>query len=144
MTEPPERIWTYGHKYIAYETPDDPEYIKSGDYNFRTEYIRADIAEAVLPDAMLTITALRAEIDEYAADNAALRKFAREMIMTYCWDLADPAAERQFDTDGGHIQDLAEKLGLIEPRIATAGDCDDESDFGPGDTVYVFTAALKE
>ena len=61
-----------------------------------------------------------------------LRKFAREIIKDYCWNLGDP--------DGGSIHDLAEKLGLIEPCIATKEDVDD---YEVGDTIYKFSKILK-
>ena len=69
-------------------------------------------------------------------ENAALKKFAREIIRDYCWSLGDP--------DGGSIQELAEKLGLIESYIATAEDVDgDWSDFDEGDTIYKFAEILQ-
>ena len=37
-----------------------------------------------------------------------LREFVEYVLRSYCWDLAEP--------DGGDIQDMAEKLGLIELR----------------------------
>lgn len=70
------------------------------------------------------------------ADNERLREFAREIIKDYCWNLGEP--------DGGAIQDLAEKLGLIEPHIATTEDVNVEFDhFGVGDTIYKFMAVLE-
>ena len=65
-----------------------------------------------------------------------LKEFARPVIRQECWSI--------FPQDGGDIQELAEKLGLIEPRIATADDVDDESDYGVGDTFFVFSDVLKE
>jgi hypothetical protein len=74
---------------------------------------------------------------ELQAENEQLRQFACEIIKDYCWNLGDP--------DGGDIQDLAQKLGLIEPHTATVEDVDEEfSDFDVGDTIYKFTQILKE
>ena len=71
------------------------------------------------------------------AENKRLAEFAREIILEYCWNLSNP--------EGGSIQDLAEKLNLIEPHIATAEDVDDDfSDFGIGDTIYKFTPILQK
>ena len=66
-----------------------------------------------------------------------LKEFARSIIKDYCWDLGDP--------DGGSVQDLAEKLGLIEPHIATEADVDPEwDDYEAGDTVYRFSEILRD
>ena len=66
-----------------------------------------------------------------------LKEFARSIIKDYCWDLGDP--------DGGSVQDLAEKLGLIEPHIATEADVDPEwDDYEAGDTVYKFSEILRD
>lgn len=66
-----------------------------------------------------------------------LKDFAREIIKDYCWNLGDP--------DGGSIQDLAEKLGLIGPQIATEEDIDSEFSYHEvGDTIYKFTDILVE
>lgn len=73
-----------------------------------------------------------------------LRKFAREIIQTYCWNLADPDAEQQYDCDGGHIQDLAARCGLIKPIEATAEYVSEEFDFDVGDIIYIFTEIMKE
>lgn len=70
------------------------------------------------------------------AENKRLREFARYVIRQECWAISD--------IDGGDIQELAEKLNLIEPRIATEQDIDDESDYGVGDPMFVFSDALKE
>jgi len=72
-----------------------------------------------------------------ANDIDNLKEFARSIIKDYCWDLGDP--------DGGSVQDLAEKLGLIEPHIATEADVDPEwDDYEAGDTVYKFSEILRD
>ena len=76
----------------------------------------------------------RAE-DQLQAKNEALKKFAREIIQDYCWNLGDP--------DGGSIQELAEKLGLITPYTVTVEDCDEWSDYDEGDTIYKFAEILE-
>jgi hypothetical protein len=40
------------------------------------------------------------------------------------------------DIDGGWLQDEMEKRGLIVPHVVTEDEYDEESEFGPGDTVY--------
>ena len=81
--------------------------------------------------------ALHLEVDIVQAEIVRLKKFARDIIKDYCWDLGDP--------DGGDIQDLAEQLGLIVPHIATADEVDSERDrFEEGDKIYVFAEWLKE
>jgi hypothetical protein len=68
----------------------------------------------------------------------ALVAFARKIIRDECWDCCD--------IDGGTIQAIALKLGLIEPKIATVEDVGDHEfcDFEVGDTIYVFSEILKE
>jgi hypothetical protein len=77
------------------------------------------------------LTALDAEQKE----KERLKEFARHVIRVECWSI--------FEQDGGDIQELAEKLGLIKPHIATAEDVDDESDFDVGDTIHKFSDLLK-
>jgi len=115
----PAKIWIWVHeikdKYGRWWRKSPPEITD-------VEYIRADIAEA---------------------ECERLREFARKIILTYCWDLGDPEAQQQFDTDGGEIEQLAEKLGLIKLHIATAEDVTEFTDFKVGDTIYKFTDSLK-
>lgn len=76
--------------------------------------------------------------------HVAVKEFAREIIMEYCWDLPHPDHGVKSDPDGGTIQDLAIKFGLIAPHIATAEDVDKEfDDYGIGDTIVKFTPALQ-
>lgn len=66
-----------------------------------------------------------------------LKTFAREIIIDECWDLGGSQSR-----DGGSVQDLAEKLGLIEPRLATQDDvetCDCEE----GERIFQLTGFLK-
>ncbi len=74
---------------------------------------------------------LQAELDK-------LKEFARKVITTECWSLDSQ--------DGGDLQELAEKLGLIVKYTATKDDIDDEfgSDFEIGDTIFKFSDMLKE
>ena len=72
----------------------------------------------------------------FASENRLLKEFARPVIKHHCWNL--------FDMDGAEIQDLAEKLGLIVPHLATKDDVDDESDYGVGDTIFKFSKLLQE
>jgi len=79
---------------------------------------------------------LRKDCQQLQADNEKLKEFARYIIKTECWFLSEQ--------DGGTIQDLAEKLGLIESCIATEQDVDAEfDDYEVGDTIYKFTKTLK-
>ena len=72
-------------------------------------------------------------ISELQADLDKLKQFARHVIRTECWSIED--------MDGLEIQDLAEKLGLIEAHTVTEEDADD--DFGVGDTRYKFSEFMK-
>ena len=65
-----------------------------------------------------------------------LVEFCRKVISTVCWD--------HDNMDGCDIQCLAEKLGLVEQRVATKDDVSDWSDFEIGDIIYKFTDILKE
>jgi len=67
--------------------------------------------------------------------NRRLQEFARHVIRQECRSI--------FDLDGFDIEELAKKLGLIVPRIVTEEDVDDESDYGVGDTIFVFSDTLK-
>lgn len=70
------------------------------------------------------------------AELMSLKKFARKVIGSYCWE---------YDSmDGLDIQELAEVLGLLEQHTATEDDVDDESDFEVGDMIYKFSEILKE
>ena len=68
-------------------------------------------------------------------ETEALKEFARQVIKVECWG-CDPL-------DGFEIQELAEKLGLIQEHIATELDVDEESEFEVGDPIYKFTDILK-
>jgi len=70
---------------------------------------------------------------EYESER--LKEFARQIIKDYCWNIKD--------VDGGSVQDLAEKLGLIEKHIAE--DVNPEFDnYDVGDEIFIFTEILKE
>jgi hypothetical protein len=66
----------------------------------------------------------------------SLRAFARAIIADYCWGYGEP--------DGGDVQELAEKFGLIEPHVATEADAEANGDFAPGDTIYKFSEWLQK
>ena len=70
-------------------------------------------------------------------EETALREFARSIIADYCWGYSR-------EPDGGDVQELAEKLGLIVPHVATAEDAEGQAEFDPGDTIYRFAEWLKE
>jgi hypothetical protein len=76
-------------------------------------------------------------IGQGADEVKALREFARDIIADYCWGYSR-------EPDGGDVQELAEKLGLIVPHIATAEDAEDQCEFEPGDTIYKFADWLNE
>ncbi len=49
-----------------------------------------------------------------------------------------------YELDGGTVQDLAERLGLIYETKATEADADSESDFDVGDPIFHFTKILEQ
>ena len=63
-----------------------------------------------------------------------LKEFARSVIRQECWAI-EPL-------DGAEIQELAERLGLIVPHIAT--EVDEDCDWEIGDTIYKFSKILQE
>ena len=65
-----------------------------------------------------------------------LKEFARKVIAEVCWGYPE--------LDGFEIQELAEKLNLIESCIATEEDVDEECDYEVGDQIYKFTDVLKK
>jgi len=81
------------------------------------------------------ITKLREELKTARTQEAPLREFTKRMIKDYCWGYGDP--------DGGEMQDVAEKLGLLVPTIATEEDAADQAEFEPGDTIYKFADWLR-
>ena len=74
--------------------------------------------------------ALRTKLDQ----QEKLKEFARHVIEVECWSL--------HDQDGGDLQELAEKLGLIELHTATEEDVADNLDFEVGDPICKFTKVL--
>jgi len=58
--EAPERIWTYGHGYVAYNSPD---VVITKESPARAEYIRADIAQSRLAAAEKRIERMTAELE---------------------------------------------------------------------------------
>ena len=79
--------------------------------------------------------ATQSKIEALQADNKLLKEFARNVIMVEVWGLDE--------LDGCELQELAERLGLIESYIATEADVDEESDFEVGDKMYKFSQALQ-
>lgn len=80
---------------------------------------------------------LKQQLESAAEKALRLEEFARYVIRQECWSI--------FEQDGGDIQELAKKLGLIVPHVATAEDVDDEfDDHEPGDTIFKFSDMLKE
>ena len=73
--------------------------------------------------------------DQLQAELKSLKEFGCFVIKDMCFgcDLLD----------GGDVQEVAEKLGLIKPVKATEDDVDEESDFEVGDIIYKFTEILK-
>ncbi len=68
-------------------------------------------------------------------ESERLKGFARRVIKDVCWNMSEP--------DGGDMQDIAEKLGLIKSVIAKSDDIDEDSDFEVGDIIFKFTDILK-
>lgn len=64
-----------------------------------------------------------------------MKEFIRDVISEVCWGFNI--------SDGGNIQELAEKYGFIYETKATQDDVSEESDFEVGDTIYKFTDLLS-
>ena len=95
-------------------------------------------AKDMIPDyckAVLIGFQLQADLATAKKENNQLKEFARHVIETECWSL--------IPQDGGDLQDLAEKLGLIVPHTATEQDIDDECDHEVGDRIFKFSETLK-
>jgi hypothetical protein len=71
------------------------------------------------------------------AEREKLAAFARQVIRVECWGYHS-------EIDGGDIQEVAEKLGLIEAHVATEDDAAAISDTCAGDRIYRFAPWLKE
>ena len=84
----------------------------------------------------MTIDEKQKEIEKLNADNKKLVTFCREFISVECWGY-------QPEIDGGDVQDVAEKCGLIESYIATNDDVYEGAEFEVGDKLYRFTEVLK-
>jgi len=78
---------------------------------------------------------LKAKLEKLRTENERLKKFARQIIEQECW--------RGWRLDGGEIQELAEKLGLIVPHIVTKEDVEFD-DYEVGDTIYKFSETLTQ
>jgi len=70
------------------------------------------------------------------AENEKLKEFIRVIISGICWEWGD--------MDGCDLQDAAIERGLLVAKIATEEDVNELSSFEVGDTIYVFSDALKE
>ncbi len=68
-------------------------------------------------------------------ENKRLKEFARHVIRQECWLISN--------LDGGDLQELAEKLGLIVPHTATEDDIDEDCDYDVGDKIFKFSDWLK-
>ena len=77
---------------------------------------------------------LRVNRGEKDEEIKRLKEFAVAVIRQECWG---------YDSfDGCEIQELSERLGLIEPHIATKADLDEYTDYDEGDTIYKFSSTL--
>ncbi len=91
--------------------------------------------QAKLDTANHDYAELMKERADYVNENKRLAEFARYVIRQECWSI--------FEQDGGDIQELAEKLGLIVPCVATEEDINDDCDCEVGDAIFKFSQALK-
>ena len=87
------------------------------------------------PDCVYYAESFTKRYDDLKIDNARLKEFAQRVIRQTCWGQDEP--------DGGDIQTLAEKLGLIKSVVATEDDVNEESYYEVGDIIYKFTDLLK-
>jgi len=113
-------------------------YWTNGDYSLlseETKEIDRKTVRAVLNKINYAhLLQLQQQLAEAEQRERVLQEFARHVIKTECWAV-----------DGAEIQDLAERLGLIVPHVATAEDVDiDFDDFEVGDTIFKFSEALTQ
>ena len=87
------------------------------------------IISGSVPDKKVTYQELQSQL-------ATLQEFARYIIRTECWGGGY--------IDGGDVQELAEKLGLILPHTATEEDVDEDYDYEVGDKTYKLSEMLEE
>jgi hypothetical protein len=79
---------------------------------------------------------LLCKYEKLTDDNEKLKEFIRKVIKEYCWAIED--------SDPLDLQELAEKLGLIVPCIATEDHVTDESDFEVGDAIFTWSDILAQ
>ena len=79
------------------------------------------------------IESLQSQLAAEQKENKRLCEFARYAIRQ-CWSAID----------GCDIQEMAEKLDLIVPKVVTEKDVDYEIDYEVGDTIFEFSDILKE
>lgn len=100
-----------------------------------------DSAKKVLAEECPTDEHHCACVPTLRAENAQLRAFAEKIVEETCWGVYSS------DLDGGTVQDIALKCGVIcevpggfdpEQHHDATGACE------PGDTFYEFTDALKQ
>lgn len=145
-----ERLYRYGEEgltidaNIAREIEEMIEHLKSesepepGEFTkrMRSEYKYSSTRSAhYLFEACDLIDRLKAELKGKEEKIAKLVKFCREFISVECWGY-------QPEIDGGDVQELAEKCGLIESHIATEEDVDEADSFEVGEKIYRFTDIL--
>ena len=76
------------------------------------------------------------------AENGGLKVFIREFVSVECWNLPP-------EVDGGDVQEVAEKMGIIVPVKATQQQTDDLNeehgiDLEEGDTIYNWSDLMKD
>ena len=71
------------------------------------------------------------------AENGKLKEWIRHAIRVECWGL---------EVDGGSAQDKAIELGLLVAHVIAPEEEEDyaDSDFGPGDIIYLFSDMLED
>jgi hypothetical protein len=114
----------------------------------RSEEYRRQKAEApkvssliyTLDDAKEQVKDLENRLATAEIERGKLAIFARHTIRTECWDCWDC----QPGIDGGDVQDMAHKLGLIEPYTATEADAAVMDNVSAGDTIYKFADWLAQ
>jgi len=111
-----------------------PDSIMGMRERLRQQAERIELLEASLKFQIDLGDKFQAENLRLDNENELLKEFAHSVIKQECWG---------YDMDGFEIQELAIKLNLLEPHIATESDVDEESDFEVGDKIYKFTDVLK-
>ena len=100
------------------------------------------VVDYIYGEKRVEFMALQSTCKKLQAENAKLKAFIREFVSVECWGYIP-------EVDGGDVQEVAEKMGIIVPVKATQQQTDDLNeehgiDLEEGDVIYNWSDLMKE